>query len=317
MTTTALRHLDGIAALTKALNGVLVGKEDAVRKTVVTLIARGHLLIEDVPGIGKTLLGLALARAIDASFKRIQFTNDLLPADILGLNVYDQSERAFNFQKGPIFSHIILADEINRSTPKTQSALLEAMNEHQVSIDGKTFPLERPFMVIATENPVEYHGTFPLPEAQLDRFLMRLQIGYPSAGDEREIIKGGEIADRLAGIRPVLSRQDITELQDSVDKVAVTDEITDYIVRIAGATRISGKMKLGLSPRGSQALSRAAKAHALYSGRDYCLPDDVKQLAVSVVSHRILVDSAQHGLARVGECEALVEDILRDTYAPK
>lgn len=306
-----------IARLLDAINTVLIGKEEAVRRAVATLIARGHLLIEDVPGIGKTLLGLALARSIDASFKRIQFTNDLLPADVLGLNIYDQKEQRFEFHKGPIFSSIVLADEINRSTPKTQSALLEAMSERQVSIDGKTHPLAEPFLVIATENPVEYHGTFPLPEAQLDRFLMRVQIGYPSQEDEKEVLRGGEFSQRLKGLKPVLSREDVLSCQDRVDCVRMDDALVEYVVAFARATRSAPHIKLGLSPRGSQALCRAARAAALIQGRDYCVPDDVKAMAIPVAAHRLVFDAPQHGIGKVGECEALVAEIISRVAVPK
>ncbi|MFH1723514.1 MAG: MoxR family ATPase [Elusimicrobiota bacterium] len=307
----------GLAKLIAGINSVLIGKEEAVLETVVTLIARGHLLIEDVPGIGKTLLALALAKSIDASFRRIQFTNDLLPSDILGLNLYNQREQRFEFRPGPIFSHVVLADEINRSTPKTQSALLEAMNERQVSIEGKTYRLEEPYLVIATENPVEYHGTFPLPEAQLDRFLMRVQIGYPAPADEKSILRGGDINERLGPLEPALSMAEVTRLQERVATVHMDDELMDYIVAIARATREDRRIKLGLSPRGSQALCRAAMAFALVAGRDYCVPDDIKRLAVPVAAHRLLLDSGEYGMARVKEAERLVADVLQRVPAPR
>ncbi|MDE2292905.1 MAG: AAA family ATPase, partial [Elusimicrobia bacterium] len=246
-----------LARLMANVNGVLVGKEDVVRRTVITLLARGHLLIEDVPGIGKTLLGLALARSVAAKFRRIQFTNDLLPSDILGVHLYDQKEARFEFRPGPVFANILLADEINRSTPKTQSALLEAMNERQVSLEGSTLPLPDPFLVIATENPVEHAGTFPLPEAQLDRFLMRVQIGYPSAGDELEVLRGGEMEARLDSLRPVLTLEEVLELQARAARVHVDDAVLGYAVALARATRDDPRIRLGLSPRGAQALAAA------------------------------------------------------------
>src|SRR5579883_2830905 len=229
---TAPASAERIRGLISAINEVFVSKPQVVTLTVTTLIARGHLLIEDVPGIGKTLLGVALARAIEASFRRIQFTNDLLPSDILGLSVFNQRDTQFEFKPGPIFSHVVLADEINRSTPKTQSALLEAMNDLQVTIDGKTHALPEPFLVIATQNPVEYHGTYPLPEAQLDRFLMRLRIGYPSAEDAKRILKEKDLSSQLQELRPALSKEDVLELQAQADAVHVSEELLDYIVRV-------------------------------------------------------------------------------------
>ncbi|HVE14451.1 MAG TPA: AAA family ATPase, partial [Elusimicrobiota bacterium] len=253
---------ESLKKLLASIQSVFVGKEETVLRAVTTLIARGHLLIEDVPGIGKTLLGLALARSVEAVFRRIQFTNDMLPSDILGVSLYNQKDQRFEFRPGPIFSHVVLADEINRSTPKTQSALLEAMNEPQVSIDGRAHELPRPFMVIATENPVEHHGTFPLPEAQLDRFLMRVQIGYPSAEEERQILRGGEISERVKGIVPAMDCREVEELQARADAVHADDAILNYVVEIAQTTRRSPQLRLGLSPRGAQALLRAARAWA-------------------------------------------------------
>ncbi|MBI5595360.1 MAG: AAA family ATPase [Elusimicrobia bacterium] len=296
--------------------GVLVGKEEVVRRTLVSLLARGHLLIEDVPGIGKTLLGLALARSIDAKFRRIQFTNDLLPADILGLHLYDQKTGRFDFRPGPVFANVLLADEINRSTPKTQSALLEAMNERQVSLEGSTFPLPDPFFVIATENPVEHAGTFPLPEAQLDRFLMRVQIGYPDAAGELEVLRGGEIAARLEALKPVMSLEEVKELQLKAAAVHADDAVLGYAVAIARATREDPRIRLGLSPRGTQALASAAKATALLEGRDFVIPDDVKRVAGPAAAHRIMLDGSPFGLARVAESERLVESVLSKVPAP-
>ncbi|MFA5139767.1 MAG: MoxR family ATPase [Elusimicrobiota bacterium] len=307
---------DSVAKLLEGMNKALVGKEEAVLMTLVTLVARGHLLIEDVPGIGKTLLGLALARSLSASFKRIQFTNDLLPSDILGLSVFSQKEGRFDFRPGPIFSNVVLADEINRSTPKTQSALLEAMNERQVSIDGRTYPLDEPFFVIATENPVEYHGTFPLPEAQLDRFLARVQIGYPSPEDERRVVQGGDLPERLKAVEPTLSMSELLALQKQVEGVRMEESLVGYVVAIANHTRASAAVKLGLSPRGSQALCRAAKAFALISGRDYCVPDDIKRVAVPVIGHRVVLDSAQYGMAKVTESERFVLQVLQEVPVP-
>lgn len=309
----SFRKLGGLIA---GVNGVLIGKPEVVFRTVVTLVARGHLLIEDVPGIGKTLLGLALARSVKASFRRIQFTNDLLPSDILGLNLYDQREQRFELRRGPIFAQIILADEINRSTPKTQSALLEAMNEGQVTIEGETFRLERPHMVIATENPVEYHGTFPLPEAQLDRFLMRVQVGYPSPGDEKRLLQGGTLAERLESVKPALTPEEVVRIQDAVGAVRVEEPLLDYVVALAKATREDPRVRLGLSPRGSQALCHAAKACAAVEGRDYCVPDDIKRVAVPVIAHRLVLASGQYGMERIAEAEGLVASLLERLPVP-
>ena len=305
-----------IQPLVHNIEQVFVGKPDVVLWTVVTLVARGHLLIEDVPGIGKTLLGQALARSIDASFRRIQFTSDMLPSDIIGLSVFDQATKSFEFRPGPIFTHIVLIDEINRATPKTQSALLEAMNELQVTLDGKTHALSDPFMVIATQNPVEYHGTFPLPEAQLDRFLLRVQIGYPTTDDEVKILQEPDHERRLKELKPVLSLQDVLELQRRCESVRMEEGLLHYAVRIAQATRAARSVKLGLSPRGALALTRAAQALALVSGRDYVLPDDLKRACVPVLAHRLLFDSQLFGMARVAESANLVEEILRSVPAP-
>jgi MoxR-like ATPase len=305
-----------IQKLIDGINTVFVSKPEVVRLTVTTLIARGHLLIEDVPGIGKTLLGVALAHCLSASFRRIQFTNDLLPSDILGLSVFNQRDTQFEFKPGPIFSHVVLADEINRSTPKTQSALLEAMNDLQVTIDGKTHALPEPFLVIATQNPIEYHGTFPLPEAQLDRFLMRVQIGYPDREDAKKILREQDLAGRLKTMPPVLSRDEVQDLQKRADAVTVEDGLLDYVVRIAETTRAHKAFKLGLSPRGALALTRAARAYALVHGRDYCVPDDIKAVAVPVVAHRTLVDSSLYGVARIAEAEEAVASVLKAVPAP-
>ncbi len=295
---------------------VFVGKPDAVKLTIMTLLARGHLLIEDVPGIGKTLLGVALARAFGVTFRRIQFTNDLLPSDILGLSVFDPKDASFDFKPGPIFSHVLLADEINRSTPKTQSALLEAMSEGQVSIDGKTHALPDPFLVIATQNPVEYHGTFPLPEAQLDRFLMRVRIGYPTHDDELRILRERDRPASAEDMKPVLAREEVLALQARVDAVRVDDAILDYAVRLAEASRAGKGVRLGLSPRGTLALARAARAYAVVEGRDHCVPDDVKAVALPVAAHRLLLDTSLYGVARVDEAEAAVADLLHSVRAP-
>ena len=295
---------------------VFIGEESTVRLAAATLLARGHLLIEDVPGIGKTLLGVALARSIDASFKRIQFTNDLLPSDILGLSIFNPETRGFEFRRGPIFNQIILADEINRTTPKTQSALLEAMSDLRVTVDGQTYPLPVPFMIIATQNPVEYHGTFPLPEAQLDRFLLRLKIGYPARQDEARIIRGTDYYDQAQSLPPVLTAADVVALQTAVDAVRLDEALLGYILDVVKETRNARAIKLGVSPRGALLLRRAAQAYALTFGRDYVTPDDIQTVAVPVLAHRIIIDSQSYGLVRIHESDALIDEILHRVAVP-
>jgi MoxR-like ATPase len=277
-----------IGRLEASVRRALVGKPDVVRLGVVGLIAGGHVLIEDVPGVGKTTLAAALARSIGAGFQRIQFTSDMLPSDILGVSVYQPDKGEFVFKPGPLFTNIVLADEINRTTPKTQSSLLEAMNEAQVSLDLVTYPLPQPFMVLATQNPLEYEGTHPLPESQLDRFLLRIRIGYPDRADERAILRG-EATSPLDGIEPVLDVGDVLGLQQTAEAVRVDDTVLDYLLALVTVTRTSGLLALGVSPRGSLALLRAARAHALADGRDYVVPDDIKRLAVPALAHRVLL----------------------------
>lgn len=305
-----------IDALIANIRKVFVGDPEVVRLVVTALLARGHLLIEDVPGIGKTLLGVALARSIESSFRRIQFTNDLLPSDLLGMSIFNPRESTFSFKPGPIFSHIILADEINRTTPKTQSALLEAMNDLQVTVDGGTYPLPDPFMIIATQNPIEYHGTFPLPEAQLDRFLLRVKIGYPSAENEKEIIRGRDLYHLAARLEPVLNPAEVRALQDQVDGIRVDDALLGYIVSLASETRKTKGIKLGVSPRGSLLLRRAAQAHALTYGRDHILPDDIKRVAAPVLTHRIVIESLSFGLLRIHESDTIIQGVLERVPIP-
>jgi MoxR-like ATPase len=293
----------------------LVGKPEVVRLAIIGLVARGHLLIEDVPGVGKTTLASSLARSIGASFQRIQFTSDMLPSDVLGVSVWEPKRAEFVFKPGPLFTNIVLADEINRTTPKTQSALLEAMNEAQVSLDHSTHPLPRPFMVLATQNPREYEGTFPLPESQLDRFLLRIRIGYPAAADEKAVLRG-DIAP--ADLRPVVEADDVVALQEAAEKVRVEESVLDYLVALVTATRRSPLLALGVSPRGSVALLRAARARALADGRDYLLPDDVKHLAVPALAHRVIVKGSLAGAAVGGmDGEAAVTAILQDVPVPR
>ncbi len=276
-----------IQRLQEQVSTVLLGKDEVVRAVLIALIGRGHVLLEDVPGVGKTILSRAIAESIECSFKRIQLTPDLLPADILGVSVYDTDTGEFIFKKGPIFANIILADEINRTTPRTQSALLEAMNESQVTADGRTFRLGPPFMVIATQNPYEFEGTYYLPENQLDRFMIRIRIGYPDRSTERDILKIQPARNRLQKIDSILTAEDVLALQDMADAVGVDEAIMEYILDITEATRDSDELVTGLSPRAALALITAARAAALLSGREYVIPDDVRDIAVSVASHRL------------------------------
>src|SRR6185503_3367423 len=272
---------------------VIKGKSHVIEMAVVCLLARGHLLLEDVPGVGKTTLAHSLARSLDCSFKRIQFTSDLLPSDIVGVSIFNRQQQAFEFVPGPIFANIVLADEINRTTPKTQSSLLEAMSEAQISVDNQTHPLKQPFMVIATQNPAEYHGTFPLPESQLDRFLMRLRIGYPSVEEEQKVLSRPYALHPADILAPVLSTQDVLELQRRIEHVHMDESVSEYLLALVHATRQSELLSLGVSTRGALALSNAAKALALVRGRDFCLPDDVKELTPIVLSHRVMLSRAQ------------------------
>ncbi len=281
---------DKLGELEAALGKAIRGKAEVLRLSLVCLLARGHLLIEDVPGVGKTTLAHALARSVRCEFHRLQFTADMLPSDVLGVTIYNAHTQAFEFKKGPIFTNFLLADEINRATPKTQSALLEAMNEQQITIDSRSYPLAEPFMVIATQNPVEHHGTYPLPESQLDRFLMRIRIGYPDAVAEREILRSAE-ANRSGAVRAVLTAEELVRMQDAVAKVSVDDGIVDYMMAIVEKSRAHEALSLGVSPRGTQALYRAAQALAVAEGRDYVIPDDVKRLAIPVCAHRVVVNS--------------------------
>jgi MoxR-like ATPase len=292
------------------------GKPDVLRLSLVCLLARGHLLIEDVPGVGKTTLAQALARSVRCSFHRLQCTSDMLPSDVLGVTVYNARTEAFEFKRGPIFTNFLLADEINRATPKTQSALLEAMNEQQVTIDGRSYPLAQPFMVMATQNPVEHHGTYPLPESQLDRFLMRLRIGYPDPASEREILRQAPTT-APAPIAPLLSAEETLQLQDSVHRIAVDEAVVDYLMAIVKRTRAHESLALGVSPRGAQALYRAAQALALLEGRDYVIPDDVKRLAVPIFAHRVVVNTRVSLTQRSSDAaDRILQDILTLVEVP-
>jgi MoxR-like ATPase len=309
--------LDLIRRLEDNVSRALVGKPEAVRLAVVGLIARGHLLIEDVPGVGKTTLAAALARSIGGGFQRIQFTSDMLPSDVLGVSVWEPKLSEFVFKPGPLFTNIVLADEINRTTPKTQSSLLEAMNEAQVSLDHSTYPLPQPFMVLATQNPREYEGTYPLPESQLDRFLLRIRIGYPEAADEKEVLRGA-LAPSPARLGPVLSIDEVLELQEAAEQVKAEESVLDYLVTLVTATRRSPLLALGVSPRGSLALLRAARARALTDGRNYLLPDDIKELAVSALAHRVMVKARMSGTGSGSmDGEAAIRAIVQDVPVPR
>ena len=304
-----------IARLQRNIETVFIGKTDAVRQVLVGLFAGGHILIEDLPGVGKTTLARTLARSLDGSFRRIQFTPDLLPSDILGVPIYNAGEDRFIFKRGPVFANVILADEINRTTPRTQSSLLEAMNDFQVSVDGATYPLPEPFIVLATQNPHEYDGTFPLPESQLDRFLLRIHIGYPSRDDERLVLTSQKLAHPLDSLQPVLSAQEVVAIQAAVRHITMADAITDYILDLVARTRDTDKLEIGASPRGGLCLSRAAQALALIDGRDFCLPDDVKSLAVPAFAHRTIRRAALAAAGGQDERE-IIREIVDATPVP-
>lgn len=318
--TETVREFDAagkIADLQAEIESVIRGKPETVRYALVTLFAGGHLLIEDVPGIGKTTLASALARALHLSIQRIQFTSDLLPSDVVGLSIFNQRSGDFEWKQGPIFANIVLADEINRATPKTQSALLEAMAEEQVTIDGVSRHLPQPFMVVATQNPSEHHGTYPLPESQLDRFMLRLQMGYPNLEDERQILRDRAESNPIETVKPVLTERDVLELQRRVTQVRVDDALVDYLLQIVDSTRKSEMLELGVSPRGALALFRSAQALALVEGRDYCIADDIKRLVVPCFAHRVIANSRSASLRnRSRDAENALQEILTRTVVP-
>jgi MoxR-like ATPase len=296
------------------LEKVIVGKRATVEMVVIGLLCQGHVLIEDVPGVGKTVLARSLARSLDCAFSRIQFTPDMLPSDVTGVSIYDQSKKKFEFRPGPIMGQIVLADEINRATPKTQAALLEAMEERQVTVDGVTHKLDRPFMVLATQNPIEYEGTFPLPEAQLDRFLLRVRLGYPNISDEVRILEEQQLQHPLDALKAVVKTKEILEAADAIRRIFVSPQVKRYIVDLTRRTRESDDVYLGASPRGSLGLFRSAQARAAIQGREFVLPDDVKAMAVPVLGHRIIVSPA----ARLRDLSAdrIVEEIVRAQPSP-
>lgn len=303
--------------LESALKTIIRGKDEVVRMAIVSVLAKGHLLIEGVPGVGKTTLAHALARAIECTFNRVQFTSDMLPSDVLGISIYSSLEQKFEFKPGPVFTNVLLADEINRTTPKTQSALLESMSECQVTVDGQSHALPQPFLVIATQNPVEHHGTYPLPESQMDRFLMRVKMGYPEAGAEKEILRASAGAARLEDLRSVLTGADILAMQNEVEGVRVDDSLVDYALNIVNKTRESEYFALGVSPRGSLMLYRAAQALAYLEGRTFCSPSDFKRLAVPVLSHRIVVDARYSStLKKTEQADQLMQEVVESVAVP-
>ncbi|HEY2380616.1 MAG TPA: MoxR family ATPase [Terriglobia bacterium] len=303
-----------IFALRDAIGITVKGKQETINLAIVALLAEGHLLIEDVPGVGKTTLGHALARSLDCEFHRIQFTSDLLPSDVLGVSVYNPRLSEFEFKPGPIFANIVLADEINRTTPKTQSALLEAMNEGQVTIENRTYPLPRPFMVLATQNPIEHHGTYPLPESQLDRFLMRINIGYPDPAAEKEILKRfSNSGNRLPG-EAVLSPAEVLSLQDESRKIHIEESLVDYMIEIVNRTRSHSEIELGISPRGTAALFRAAQSMAMLEGRSFVVPDDIKKLVHPVFEHRLAM--IRSGSRSHRDADSVLQEIVDQTPVP-
>ncbi|NIP38704.1 MAG: MoxR family ATPase [Candidatus Dadabacteria bacterium] len=299
--------------LERNIQKVVRGKKEVIRDVIVALLSGGHVLIEDVPGVGKTTLAQSLAKSTNLSYNRIQFTSDLLPSDILGVSIFDQNTTEFKFSPGPVFSSIVLADEINRATPKTQSALLQAMSESKVTVDGKTFKLVQPFIVIATQNPFEYKGTFPLPENQLDRFAIRISIGYPDYESEKEIITNSNPYNSIDKLNPVISKEDILQLQSLVEKVTVDESILEYILNIVNKTRDNELFELGVSPRGTIAFKLAAQANAIVEGRNYCIPDDVKNMAVAVLAHRVIMKTET---SKISTEEEAIQEISEQIKVP-
>jgi len=312
----ARRATDVAKSIVDNVGRVLEGKRETIQLAVVGLLARGHLLIEDVPGVGKTTLARALAKSVGVAFRRLQFTSDLMPADVLGGNIYDQSSSTFVFRPGPIFTNVLLADEINRTTPKTQSALLEAMDERRVSIDGETHVLAEPFFVCATQNPEEFYGTYPLPESQLDRFLLRIRIGYPPEQIERSVLARRRGQDPTDALGVVVTGDELLAAQDAIDSVRVDEAVIDYLHALILATRATPLLELGASTRAALALERAVRAHAVVQGRSYALPDDVKAMAVATLAHRVRVTGPPDGTASRADAERVIRDLFANLVVP-
>jgi MoxR-like ATPase len=307
-----------VAQLEAALRSVIRGQNSVVRLSLVALLARGHLLIEGAPGVGKTTLAQTLARSLDCTFHRVQFTSDMLPSDVLGISIYSATEQQFEFKRGPVFTNVLLADEINRTTPKTQSALLESMNEYQVTVDNHSYPLPQPFLVIATQNPIEHHGTYPLPESQMDRFLLRAQMTYPEAQSEREILRAEAGAAQLHRLEPILTAEDVLRFQKEVAAVRVDDSLITYTLEIVRKTRESEYLSLGVSPRGSLMLYRAAQAMAFIDGRDFTTPEDFKSLAIPVLAHRIVVNGRYTSTLKKSEqATEILGEIVESVAVPE
>ncbi|HEV7768847.1 MAG TPA: AAA family ATPase [Thermoanaerobaculia bacterium] len=311
------RSLDRISALQENVERVIRGKSEVIQFCIAALLAKGHILLEDVPGVGKTTLAHALARSLSLSFQRIQFTSDLLPADIVGVTIYNQDQQEFEFISGPVFTNVLLADEINRATPKSQSALLEAMSEGTITIEKKRMPLPDPFLVIATQNPIEHVGTYPLPESQLDRFLMKLTIGYPSASDEKQLLRSGGGQDALDHLEPVLDGDEVRELQARVSDVHVSEALVEYLMLIVHTTRGHGEIALGVSTRGALTYFKACQALAMVNGRDFVIPEDVKRLAAPVLSHRIVMKDRRFSRGDVSPEARFIQRMVNELAVPR
>jgi MoxR-like ATPase len=306
-----------IEQLEQSIARIIRGKDQAIRHALIALLSRGHLLIEDVPGVGKTTLAQSLAKSFHCEFNRIQFTSDMLPSDVVGVSVFNTAEQIFEFKPGPIFTNIVLADEINRTTPKTQSALLEAMNEAQVTVDNQTHPLPQPFMVLATQNPIEHHGTYPLPESQMDRFLLRIRMGYPSKESEKQILRQRTHSRAVESIESTITAKEVLVMQRDVEQVRVDDSLLDYALEIIDQTRQTERLTLGVSPRGSLMLQRAAQARAYIDGRDFCIPDDFKQLVIPVFAHRVGVNARYATSQRKSaQAETVLQEIVDSVRVP-
>ncbi|PUU94453.1 MoxR family ATPase [Halanaerobium sp.] len=309
-----MQNIEKVQNIIDNVEGVILGKNRVIKLALAAMMAEGHILFEDVPGVGKTILVRSLARSIGCSFKRVQFTPDLLPSDITGVSIYNQKTNEFEFREGPILSQVVLADEINRATPRTQSALLESMAEKQITVEGVSRRLSDPFIVMATQNPIEYDGTFPLPEAQLDRFLIRLEIGYPAEAEEQMILKNLQLEHPVEKLEAVMTDQEFIELQSDVKKVHVDQKLRKYIVELVNQSRSHSDLELGASPRGSIALMKMAQAWAVINERDYIIPDDIKEIAAAVLAHRIIIKSKSR--LRGADKEKIVKEIIRRTEVP-